>query len=537
MNPESDVDFIATSYGKALQCQGTTFHGGAFFNGIKCGLWTNFSPMPIASLNYDVFKGLIEKKTIHVLRKELKKQKVYLSNCYTVKVNAEDHSWILYDIKKDIRFNIIKDSTTVNIFQPTCFKSFSRSVLFDYSYLGSSFRMESAIFNNPIISIGNITCTDFHMYEAEFLNKNGTLIFNHSQVSNRADLNFITVESKEVDFSNLRCKDFWLPDSKFNNQEAFLDFKHSKIGWILNCNDIIFEGKPDFNGIGCNGGGFFHNTEFRNEGLVDFEFSQYGLNIQFDNTKFMGPVSLESIEINELLKLNNTTISQEFSLKNAEVNRFVFDVDNKEEATYDLRGFIFKNLESDYKLYIPEFACKQTLNKLCKDPFIQLEKYFQNIGKAVEAEQIYFKGKINARKWALKKGTNINWSINRMISDWFLKIISGYGTKNHRLILLIFAFLILGVLVFWDTNSIVPISGKSHGGIIINNNSEDFIKKLVCKSFYSVDLFIPVINFHFSEKFQANTMVAEVYSFLHVLSGWILISLSIASFSGFIRKQ
>lgn len=536
-NKETDVDFIATSYSKALQCQGAIFYGGVAFNGINCELWTNFSPLLIASLDYDLFKEIIEVKSFHILRSNLKKQKLFLSNCFTIKVNNEDYSWILKDIKKNTRFNIIKDNNKVNIFQPTSFKSTTRVVQFDYSKLGCSFRMEGAIFENPIISIGNITCKDFHMYEAEFLNKEGRLFFNHSHVENKIDLNFIKVESREVDFSNLKCRDFYLPDSIFNNKEGTIDFRHSKIGWILNCNDIVFEGKPDFNGIECQGGGFFHNTEFRNENLVDFEFSQYGLNVQFDNTKFYGPVSLESIEIKELLRLNNTTINKEFSLKNAEVNRFILYANNNDKAAYDLRGFTFKNLESDYKQYIVNFACKQNTNNLCSDPFIQLERYLHTIGKSAEAEQVYYQGKKNARKWALTKGTNINWSTTRIISDWFLKVISGYGTKNHRLILLIFLFITLGVIIFWDTNSIVPIRANNQNGILSNNNSKDFINKLIFKYLYSIDLFIPVINFNFSDNFQANTIFSEIYSFLHILSGWILTTLSIASFSGLIKKQ
>jgi hypothetical protein len=349
-------------------------------------------------------------------------------------------------------------------------------------------------------------------------------------------------------------------NAKFENKKQEIDFSFSYYRLALQCVGTIFEGGAIFNTIKCDGKADFERVHFRNKDrTIDFKFSYFAGNLRFPMAVLSANISLDYSQIGASFNLKNTLINNKLSLNHVSIKRLSLDeVCPFRRESLDLRECVFGSFEADKKHW-KQFVAAQMEGVFSRDPYLQLEKYYQSIGNDVEAKEVYFEGRCAIRKY--EKGNNtINWSRRRRAGDFLLKLLTGYGVKTHRLLYPILFFIFLGVLIFWDndaikakednanrikaatlemrsdqgTNSEQGTSAPQSANLKSPQNDWD---KIFNRIFYSVDLFVPVIKLDLTDKWVPASPGREKYAVIHRIAGWFLIPLLVASWSGIVRRQ
>jgi hypothetical protein len=214
-----------------------------------------------------------------------------------------------------------------------------------------------------------------------------------------------------------------------------------------------------------------------------------------------------------------------------EDDAFLFETnqDGSWKGSLDLREFKFggfsgpEDEENSVKLAV-KFAQAQDPDMFSRDPYLQLEQYYESIGNDAQARKIYYQGRCHLRKSAKN-----NWSILRNATDGLWKILTGYGVHIWPLLAIAFAFIFAGLLFFSIPNEAlikVDISANSHGW------EEGSLHRFL----YSLDLFLPVVNLRIDQLWVPNGPWLHLYATIHALIGWLIVPLLIAALAGIIRR-
>ena len=127
-----------------------------------------------------------------------------------------------------------------------------------------------------------------------------------------------------------------------------------------------------------------------------------------------------------------------------------------------------------------------------------------------------------------------------------------YGYKPGQALIWSVGVILLGCLVFWNAYAAGVMSPTGSDAYLPDTQqlSEDY--PAFCALMYSVDTFVPIVNFHQADYWlpNANRMaelqfgsgtvpggaLARVYLWIHTALGWVLTTLAVAGFTGLIRK-
>jgi hypothetical protein len=196
----------------------------------------------------------------------------------------------------------------------------------------------------------------------------------------------------------------------------------------------------------------------------------------------------------------------------------------------------------------------QNPEKFSRDPYLQLEKYYDNIGYEVEAGQIHYKGHCDLRnnaKLPSEKG-RVKWSKRKNAADLFFKWTVGYGHRKIFLVGWIFFFLLLGTLLFWwsglEVNELAVHSEAAVWDTRATSTQEHSWPDLFLGHFYfwpdlwycfvySLDVFIPVVDLGYANAWEPILPGVQIYVAIHAISGWIFIVLLLASLTGLIKNE
>jgi hypothetical protein len=211
-----------------------------------------------------------------------------------------------------------------------------------------------------------------------------------------------------------------------------------------------------------------------------------------------------------------------------------------------------------------EFAKAQEQTKFSRDPYMQLEKYYNSIGDLAQAKQVYYEGRCEFRRNAKYRNKQtkgiMQWLRVNLTSwgDWWLKWLTGYGVQTERLLVPIFLAILMG-FVFFSTGNALKVTeptssaasaelGKktatpsSEGGGSESGKTRQAKDSKIEKAgfidsvAYNLDLFLPV-DLDVAAQWEPQGQLRETYVFVHSLAGWLLIPLLITSLGGIIRRQ
>lgn len=62
------------------------------------------------------------------------------------------------------------------------------------------------------------------------------------------------------------------------------------------------------------------------------------------------------------------------------------------------------------------------------------------------------------------------------------------------------------------------------------------LRHLVHRLAYSLDLFLPVVKLGLDDQWVASGLVPQIYAFIHVFLGWLLVPLLLASLAGYLKR-
>src|SRR5918995_3265037 len=135
------------------------------------------------------------------------------------------------------------------------------------------------------------------------------------------------------------------------------------------------------------------------------------------------------------------------------------------------------------------------------------------------ARSIYYQGRYDLRKNARAQK---KWSTLRNATDWFWKVLTGYGVDIRPLLLISSVFLVIGTLVFYLPNDAlhrVDATARSH----------PWQDGLLYRFLYSLDVFIPLVNLRVDDQWISNGLWLQTYATVHAMVGWIVIPLLLAA--------
>jgi hypothetical protein len=314
--------------------------------------------------------------------------------------------------------------------------------------------------------------------------------------------------------------------ASFNNP---FDKAFSGDGLILKGN-LVFNDGATFNG------------EIRLPGAV------IGGQVSFEKGNFINnggmALQLQFIKVKEQLFLTEIANTKgDIDLTDASAGIIVDDESYWDIGlTIHLDGFKFGRIHSnDSKLLTAESRLKwlalQSKKRFHPQTYDQLAKAFRNMGQDGDARKVLIAKQIERRKHL---GV-----FNRSLS-FLLHLTTGYGYQMWRALLFAAAFIMIGWLVFDGAYE----AGRFNSTKFNYSSSEKSIayikEKLNYPSFnsfvYSIDAFLPIVDLHQESHWLPRSNDADarwiwMYLWFHILMGWLLTTLVVASITGIVRRE
>lgn len=358
-----------------------------------------------------------------------------------------------------------------------------------------------------------------------------------------------------VTFNGVLCRrSAFFENARFAG-EGKIDFIGTKFRSI-DCSGATFKCGADFTGLQCEGNGYFRRTRFEAKAKTRFVDARFDF-LECQSALFNGKVHFDYTQVSGRLTLWGTRFQDDVSFQNMSVrNLSLFSLQDERPMSdhfpfnkkIDLRQFTFDDFEGT-KGQQRRIVDVQALSKFSQDPYLQFEQYYRSIGDDAYAKDVYYAGRLSLRRKAS------HWGGWKRMGDWFLCWTVGYGVKIWRLLILwMLPLLTIGTIVFWsdaaltkkeESNISAAISSLGHKFLkeVVTEERADrstavykFFKHLGHRVWYSTDLFMPVVDLQIVKEYGRPQGLRGIYTVFHVIMGWVLVPLLIASLSGVIKK-
>jgi uncharacterized protein YjbI with pentapeptide repeats len=537
---QEEIDFVGFHSEGQLNCNRATFLGSVSFASLKCegsGIFTRATFHGDVDLgnssfgSYLAFSGATFIKDTWFL--ELRCQSLYASL-------SEEYGATTFHEKAT--FDRLKCAGP-GFFKGTTFKN-------DVSFIDASFGSE--------LNFSQVEASGDNALEASLGEGYGSTTF-----------------YEKAAFDRLKCD-----TAGFFRGTIFkkgVSFAGASFGSDLDCtwdeasaNKTTFGGKVSLYALKCGGDGNFYTAQFQGEQESDFSYSRFEGSLLFPECSFSCPLKLEQVEISRGLDLTANQF-QDVSLYNAtiqalmlsyeeegvrytlprspanlDLHRFTFEwprekeVDQQFASRLDLRGLTFNRLVGSKEDAL-QFAKAQKPEVFSLDPYAQIEDYYEKVGKDTEARDVHYEGQLAMQRNAAAS-SEITWTFGRKASDTFLRLLTGYGVRTGRVFFLIVLFLLFGMLVF-SIGDFTPLdealavkTSATPASSAAAQQLSDSKPTVMDQIAYSVDRFIP-INMGFEDGFEPHKTWSAAYSLIHVVAGWLLLPLFLASWAGLVRSR
>jgi hypothetical protein len=365
-----------------------------------------------------------------------------------------------------------------------------------------------------------------------------------------------------------------------------VSFGGAKIDGVLECDRSQFINKGAnalfAEGLKATGGIHLHDN-FKAEGAVRLLNSildndlyctkghflnERGEALIAEHIKIKGKAFFSSIEVKGLVSFASAEIDGHFKWTDVPSNsNVILDLryakigtlwdDEASWPTRDhlwLNGLVYENIDSkaprSFKSRIKWLKLQPT-ERFYPQPYDQLARVYNKAGQDNDAKRVL-----------IEKNKDPLWlsQMTRWEKFWqrFLGITIGFGYRPFHALYWIFLLIVIG----WGVFSVAAITGImtpskegayiSEAGVAGRQLSTDYPK--FNSLIYSVDLFIPVIDLHMKNYWLPNAnnkselrisnrinipisgSIIRIWFWLHIILGWILITLFIVGLTGLIKK-
>jgi hypothetical protein len=376
------------------------------------------------------------------------------------------------------------------------FNNIENQVNFGDIKVGNNFYLIDAIFHGPVrftyLEVGQLLDAS----GAQFKSSTGEVNLGESKVGTSIMLNR-SIIAGPLDARYVHVGyNFEAQDAQFTNTESGLYAENMIILELLLLKRSTFAGPVDFG----------HSTVGGYIGAEDTVFSNQ------DATVFLG-----GMDVGELY-LDRAVIAGKLFITNTKTKRF-----NAKDTTWpegpgmiDIRGLEYSqelgvnNDKGQGLLYLAEQSPYDA--KL----YTALQEYYIAHGFPAYADFVY-------RTYKTREGTEgYTWTTWRWWWNAFLRIFILYGKVPELAALWFLAIVLFGWFMFRKRAKMFSLAG-----------TERKYRPL----FYSLDLFLPVIDLGYAKKWTPNTRykIIRIYSVIHRCLGLVLIPIAILAFLGILK--
>lgn len=549
---KNDFNSRDAIYRKDLHCEEVIFRGGVTFEDAQCErsgyfggaqfenphkeanfIYAEFGELAIQgeylfSIDREFQGDLDENNMSEALRRELENQRVKLSLSDNVAVSTEekDRRWLLDDKGNAQRYTVTKVAGDLQVLhhQATTFKG--RAVFNGLQCKRSGF-FSSITFDNPDLRV-NFGYATF----GEGLVLEGAIF--------RGGATFYGIRSEGRGH---------LSDTLFDNPGRQIDFSRATFGGDVELTGAVFKGGATFNAFRCENG-YFNGTRFdKPDRKTGFSHATFGCNLSLEGAVFKGGADFEYAKVSGSMRLQNTEFLSSASFNGATIQNLLLGSSPFKKKDVDLRRLQFEIFEGGEEQR-KHMLDSQSPEKLSMDPYLQFEQYYRSIGNELDAKRVYRAGRVKVHKnmingawrfWRKSKDQErdleTRWSLGKMIFDSMLRWMAGYGVRMLVPSIWIIAFLLIGTCVFWPDEALVlkrTSSDQADGQT--QSKTWSNIRQLCLRMEYSLDLFIPIVDLRVADDYKRPPGWRGGYAFFHIIMGWLLVPMIIASLSRVVRQ-
>lgn len=219
-------------------------------------------------------------------------------------------------------------------------------------------------------------------------------------------------------------------------------------------------------------------------------------------------------------------------LENTKAGAFRDDAESwPDQGKLIINGFEYGSFADDTPTDVKtrlEWLRLQPQGEYIPQPYQQLAKVYRKMGRDKDAKKVLLAKERMRREFGDIGELAKLWC-------WFLDKTIGYGYQIGKALGIVAVIIALGVLIFGFSNCYNIIQLTSKG-------TTDKALFEFSPLFYSIDLFVPFLDLRQENYWIVNSNVkwgwwVQLYSYIHIILGWIFSSLLVAGFTGLIRKE
>ncbi len=526
MRSDYDVEFTRISFHGDVNLKGASINGELISNFGQYNqkaIFNNIKVVDNAEFNETIFKGSVDFIGANINGDFLFRNAQLLNNEIESYFNGIQVAGNL-DIKESlficpVSFAHIKIGK--NFFaRRTRFLNSTNKTTFNGMKVEGLVTFNYAIFAGGANFVGGKINGEFQLHECQFYNSSNGVSFQGIQILGSLIINKTTFECP-ADFSYARIGNlFDANNTQFLNPNHKIDFTNLSVQGVAFFSNANFMGPAQFINTKIGGEFIAKKANFLNsDSMTTFSAMEVQGIATFDNAIFNGPVDFLGTIIKGELHTNESIF-----YKNVRFNKMSVDIPIFRcltiKGSYCLNGMIFQSIDVGDE----EGKCEKVLSFLNKaeysaDVYARLEDFYKLNGYQETANKVFITFKRRER-W----DGNLPF-LMRMWSDIKYYLI-GYGRRIEQSIYISIFFIILGSFILRKE-------------IMTKSRSQEKVLYFNC-FWYSVDLFLPFIDLKMEKNWIPNPdlpciWLLRLYMCLHIISGWFLIPIGLAAFTGIIE--
>ncbi len=260
------------------------------------------------------------------------------------------------------------------------------------------------------------------------------------------------------------------------------------------------------------------------KGSIDFSFMKISRNLDIKKCSVKS-ADLEYIDIGGKLDCKNGKITGNLDLSNAKIGTLdisSFSYPNLYEKnpsdTFAINGLTYNTIiigKQDNEDSLKKFLTFINNAKFAEDAYFKFEKYLNNIGRKVFADEVYvtFRERDRQHKIFFDK-----------VVDSLLYWLIDYGRKPQLAFGWSLIIVLLGMIIFWKEER-------------MQLKRKDEFYPPYNAWWYSLGLFLPINVMETSAYWTPNPKYKflRLYMHIHALLGWVLLPLGLAAISGLVK--
>jgi hypothetical protein len=279
---------------------------------------------------------------------------------------------------------------------------------------------------------------------------------------------------------------------------------------------------------------------FRTTGLINLTGTRVGGDAIFAKAVFEGQRSgMEGpfLSVGSTLHWADVSLPADkklvLNLFHTKMGRLIDDVEDADSwptadvvldgMKYDTLGQLPTQKRREWLERRKKWLRSQPKEEFSYQPYEQLADVLRRLGLEQEAKEILIEKQRVMYDLSLQ-------GVWPKAMNWILWATLGYGYRPFRVLYFALFFVVLGTFIFY---------GAFEAGFMGTTRPAE--NPIYCCFMFSLDTFLPIINFRQKDYFLLNDLsfwgqATLVYYWVHVAFGWLLTSLAVAGFTGLVRR-